>query len=611
MCGIFGYLGLNSAIPIVLSGLKKLEYRGYDSAGVAFIDDGRLLDRKSVGRVSSLKEKIAAGSVSGVAIGHTRWATHGEPTERNAHPHFDTARTCAVVHNGIIENFEVLRRQLTSEGMTFHSDTDTEVIAQLVAKYYDGDIEKAFHRTLEKLSGSFACVLLHKDHPDKLLCVAKDSPLAIGVGDSGVFISSDARSFSEYVNTATFLSSGEIAVVRIGGFVAYDASMSCIEKSFRPIDFVDEASYSKGDYEYHMLKEIYEQPEIFLNLVNKYVSLNEETGLFSISSDFLSGIDLTQFNSIHIVACGSSYHAGCVAKYVFESFAKIPVRVEIASEFRYRDPYVDQNSLAILISQSGETADTLAALKEFRKREIPFILGICNVPESSLVLAVDKCIFLEAGIEVGVASTKAFSSQLLLLMLLGVALAEARGVQSASIIDLVLRDFQSLSSKCAYILQDSSIQSVVRRYSHHNSFLFLGRRLMYPIALEAALKSKEIAYVYAEAHPAGELKHGPIALANENLPIVAFCADLSVYEKTISSIMEVKARRSPVIAIASESSSDVAAVVDSLILVPDSHALSSPILCTIVLQLMTYFLALEKGTEVDYPRNLAKSVTVE
>ncbi len=606
MCGIFGYLGKRNAVPLVLEGLAKLEYRGYDSAGIATFVSGRLFVEKAVGPVSRLCSMISSGSHSQVAIGHTRWATHGEPLRCNAHPHMDMYESCALVHNGIIENFQELREDLSSKGVVFSSETDTEVIVQLFAFRYQetGDLVQSFSWTLKQLQGSFACALVHKDHPGVMLCATHESPLILGLGEEEVFISSDVHAFLKYTYQTQALASGELAVLRIGQPIEmYNFELARIQKEVRYIDHAEDSLDKKG-FDYYMLKEIYEQPEVF----ERILSLSCEDEKFTES--FLKEFSLDGIESLHIVACGSSYHAGCLAKYVIESIASIPVYVETASEFRYRQPHIAKQSLGILISQSGETADTLAALSEFRKLDGVRVLGICNVRESALASRVDHCLFIEAGLEVGVASTKAFTAQLLMLILLGLRLAvQRRTISQEDFIQAIqgIRDLPRLTR----LLLDSSIHDWRCRQSGETSFIFLGRRFMYPICMEAALKLKEIAYVEANAYPAGEMKHGPIALIREGTPVIVYCGDRLVYTKTIGAIMEVKARKAYVIAIAPESNTDIEAVSDEQIYIPDSHDLAAPVLFAIAGQIMAYTMALQRGTEVDRPRNLAKSVTVE
>ncbi|BAE80997.1 glucosamine--fructose-6-phosphate transaminase [Chlamydia felis Fe/C-56] len=609
MCGIFGYLGSKLAIPVVLDGLAKLEYRGYDSAGLAAITSGQLFVRKTIGRVDELRNALETHQIqSSLAIGHTRWATHGVPTVNNAHPHVDENATCAIVHNGIIENFKELKSLLLSEGISFSSDTDSEVIAQLFAFRYQatGDFVHSFSWTLSQLQGSFSCGLIHKDHPSVLLCASQESPLIIGLGDQERLIASDTRAFLKYTKNVQALASGELAIVSLGNEVeTYNFALKRIQKEVRQVTYTDADSDKQG-YSYYMLKEIYEQPEVFERLLHKYLDPQGYIG-----EKFLEGFSIEDFDEISIVACGSSYHAGLLAKYIVESLVSIPVHVEVASEFRYRRAYIGKKTLAILISQSGETADTLAALKEFRRRHVACVLGICNVEESALAMGVDHCLFLEAGIEIGVASTKAFTAQLLLLILFGLKLASVKRTLSLEEQRSCGKGLLELPVLCDLLLANEGLRSWADNYCNEDRFIFLGRRLMYPICMEAALKLKEIAYVEANCYPAGEMKHGPIALISKGSLVITFCGDPIVYEKMVGCIMEVKARQAHVIAIASELQEDIAAVSDFHIYVPNSHPLVSPILYAVVGQIMAYTMALKKGNEIDRPRNLAKSVTVE
>ncbi|AHK63424.1 Glutamine--fructose-6-phosphate aminotransferase [isomerizing] [Chlamydia avium] len=608
MCGIFGYLGSKSAIPLIIEGLEKLEYRGYDSTGLATIHAGQLFVKKTTGRVDELKCFLKCDNVlSNLAIGHTRWATHGVPTVDNAHPHVDYSNSCAIVHNGIIENFKELKSQLLTQGILFTSDTDSEVIVQLFSSRYQltQDLLHSFSWTLSQLKGSFACGLIHKDHPDVLLCAAQDSPLLIGLGEKESFIASDTRAFLKHTKNVQSLASGELAVIGLGTVETYNFALKSIQKEIRQVAYTD-SSLDKQGYSYYMLKEIYEQPDVLEHLIDKYFS---DQG--HIRSNFLEGFSLENFNAISIVACGSSYHAGLLAKYIIESLVSIPVYIEVASEFRYRQAYIGENTLAILISQSGETADTLAALKEFRRRQVTCILGICNVEESALATGVDYCLFLEAGIEVSVASTKAFTAQLLLFILFGLKLAMVKGALKLDDHLAYGKSILEIPELCRRLLANEHLHSWALQHTHEDRFIFLGRRFMYPVCMEAALKLKEIAYVEANCYPAGEMKHGPIALISTDSPVITFCGDPIVYDKMVGCIMEVKARRARVTALASESQQDIAAVSDSQIYIPNSHPLVAPILYTIAGQIMAYTMALQKGNEIDCPRNLAKSVTVE
>lgn len=612
MCGIFGYLGRQSAESIVIEGLTRLEYRGYDSVGVGLWSPEGLIVKKSTGNVREFisylnQDKLPKASL---AIGHTRWATHGVASAYNAHPHVDQHRICAVVHNGIIDNFKDLKNWLLAQEWEFYSDTDSEVIAQLFSYRYQQtqDLVHSFSWTLSQLEGSFACALIHKDYPETLLCAAQESSLVIGLGKDEVFVSSDVRAFSKYTKTIQTLSSGKLAVLNSKELLnVYDFELKKIQKNVRDITYAEgDYEYDKQGYRYYMLKEIYDQPNVFDLLISKYIQADG-----SLSPSFLSGMSFDHFDRIFIVACGSSYHAGVLAKYIIESLVSIPVHVEIASEFRYRQGFVGENTLAILISQSGETADTLAALREFRQRGVSSILGLCNVQESALSTQVDHCLFLEAGIEIGVASTKAFTAQLFLLNLLALRIAEQRRSISKEELRACGLGIKTLPLASRELLDNQALHAWGGSHACDNHFIFLGRRWMYPICMEGALKLKEIAYVEANAYAAGEMKHGPIALISNNVSVIAFCGDHIVYDKMVGSIMEVKARNAYVTALASKSRRDIAAISDEQIFIPDAHPLIEPILYTIATQVMAYHVAFARGTDIDKPRNLAKSVTVE
>lgn len=608
MCGIFGYLGSKNALPLVMDGLAQLEYRGYDSAGFAAVLPGRLLVRKTVGPVRTLVETVGELYVpTHLAIGHTRWATHGVPTVTNAHPHCDAQGSCALVHNGIIENHNDLRGRLFAEGVSCSSETDSEVMVQLLSYRYaeTGDLIQSFSWMLAQLTGSFACAVVHEEYPDLLLCACQDSPLLIGIGDGDLFVASDLRAFVKHTRKVQALASGEIAMLSANqGVRLCNFDLGHIERDIREISCQHRTADKQG-YRYYMLKEIDEQPDIFQYLVQKYVDREGH-----IKSSFLDGFS-ADVKTIHIVACGSSYHAGLLAKYYIELFAEVPVHVEVASEFRYRCPCVKKRDLVILISQSGETADTLAALRTCREREVQHILGFCNVEESALAMGVDSSVFLEVGIEVGVASTKAFTSQLLLLTLFGVKLGKMRGVLSLEQEREIGKALWELPNLGRRLLEQEALHHWANVYRDVENVIFLGRRWMFPVCLESALKMKEVAYVEANAYPAGEMKHGPIALISKGSVVVALCGDPAVYTKMVGAIMEVKARQAHVIALASENCQDIAAVSDTQIYIPHSHPILAPILYSIAGQLMAYHLALNKGAEIDCPRNLAKSVTVE
>ncbi len=608
MCGIFGYIGPRDAIPLVLEGIKKLEYRGYDSAGMAALVDGELVYHKEVGKVAKLEEAVSHKPwVSHVAIAHTRWATHGKPSEVNAHPQFDTKYECAVVHNGIIENYEPLRRLLEKRGITFRSETDTEVIAQLIGFLYKGDFLKAVQRALPLLQGAFAIAVLHQKHADQMICAARESPLAIGVGEKEMYIASDAQAFIKYTRRAIYLRSSEIACVTTEGAEVFDAWIGKIPKEIEDLEMGAE-EVSKGKFQHYMHKEIFEQPQTVLNaLLSRYT---EEYGTAILDNLHFTDEELLQIQRIVIIACGTSYHAGLIGALMIEERARIPVEVEISSELRYKNPIVLPNTLAIAISQSGETADTLAAMHELHAKGAR-IVGICNVQGSTLAREVDSCLFLRAGPEIGVASTKAFTSQLALLSLFALGLARMR-TMSLTEGKQFIQALTHLPGQLKTVLEnENAIKEVAKKYAAYDNFFFLGRRFMLPTALEGALKLKEIAYVNANGYPAGEMKHGPIALIDENCLTVAYCGDGVTYHKMLSNLMEVKARNGKIFAIAPEGSREIVGIADTIIWVPKTIDDLAPLPATVVSQLFAYHVAKERGTEIDQPRNLAKSVTVE
>ncbi|MCH9609819.1 MAG: Glutamine--fructose-6-phosphate aminotransferase [isomerizing] [Chlamydiales bacterium] len=581
MCGIAGYIGERKAVPIVLEGIHKLEYRGYDSAGIAAFIDGKLEIEKKVGKVSNLDHTFE-GKTSHLAIAQTRWATHGTPNEANAHPHFDHAQTCAVVHNGIIENHEKLRKQLEKKGIQFHSETDTEVIPQLISSLYQGDFLAAVQQAVSHLEGAFALAVLHKDHPEEMVCVAKESPLAIGVGEGEMFIGSDAQAFLKHTRQVVYLHSGEVAHLTAKEVKVFDTNRALLTKEITEVGNEIEDP-TKGNFTHYTLKEIYEQPHTLKTAIMGEIDLKLET-----------------VSRIVILACGTSYHAGLIASYTFEELARIPVEVHVSSEYRYRTPIVSKGTLAIAISQSGETADTLAAINELKKKGAK-VLGICNVLNSTLTRLADDCLFLRAGPEIGVCSTKAFTSQLAILFLLASKLGSQTTFQ---------KELKVLPEKAKQVLQKhDQIKEIAAKYAQFDNFFYLGRRYMYPTALEGALKLKEIGYINANGYAAGEMKHGPIALIEPNCPTVACMGDQLTYDKMISNLREVKARAGKIIAIVPEKWD--ASLADDVITIPQTCDELAPILTTIATQLLAYEIASLRGCEIDQPRNLAKSVTVE
>jgi len=606
MCGIYGYLGFRNGVKIALDGLKRLEYRGYDSAGLAGVRDHALVVYKEVGKLSVL-EASSKDFTSSCVIAHTRWATHGKVTRENAHPQVDEKKSVAVVLNGIIENHHTLRESLRREGVHFVSETDTEVIPHLIARAYEGDFLRAVQQALLLLQGAFAIAVLHKDHPDQMIVAANGSPLVIGIGAKETFISSDPNTLIHHTREVIYLADGEIALVKPEGVDIFDAGMTQISKKTEQL-LHDVEEVTKGNFEHFTLKEIFEQPQTVKNaMLSRFF---EEYGTVALEGLNISAHDLLAVRRVLIIACGTSWHAGFVAEYMLEDLARIPTQCEISSEFRYKNPIVPEDTFVIAISQSGETADTIAAVRELKAKGAK-VLAICNIHNSTLAREADGCLFLRAGPEIGVCSTKAFTSQLVILSLFTLLMARMRHMSKAEG-QHFLHALQGLPDQIQKILDMApEIQEIAKKYSQYDNFFFLGRRYMYPTALEAALKLKEIAYVNANGYPAGEMKHGPIALINESCPTVALCSDKITYEKLLSNLMEVKSRHGKLIAIASEGSVGLEHVVDDLILIPDTCDELSPILVSIACQLFAYFFAKERGAEIDKPRNLAKSVTVE
>ncbi|MBA3814974.1 MAG: glutamine--fructose-6-phosphate transaminase (isomerizing) [Parachlamydiaceae bacterium] len=615
MCGIFGYIGPKDAVKTTLAGLKKLEYRGYDSAGIAGVKNGQILHCKEVGKVSILESRVEQSHLSlDIAIAQTRWATHGKPSKVNAHPHFDQKQSLALVHNGIIENHSALRKMLAEKGIECISQTDTEVVAHLIGLFYQGDLLKAVQKAVTLLKGAFAIALVHCDFPDQIIAIAHQSTLLVGIGENEAFISSDSYAFAEHTREVIYLENSEIAVVHANKVDIYDSTHAKISKKIEKLP-VTSGDSSKGHFDHYTLKEIHEQPQtIHRALMSR---INEEFGTAEFEELNSDTIDFTSIERILIVACGTSWHAGCLAQYMFEDKARIPVQVEIASEFRYKNPVILPNTLAIAISQSGETADTVAAVRELKAKGSK-VLSICNVQGSTLVRESDTSIFLRAGPEIGVCSTKAFTSQVTVLALLCLMMARMRHMGKQEGQDF-LYALRSLPENVQVILDNShQIESIAKKYASFQNFFFLGRHYMFPTCLEGALKLKEISYINANGYPAGEMKHGPIALINEECPTVALCANQMTFEKLHSNLMEVKSRSGPIIAIAqkdcdhcSEDQDALDDVADDIVWVPAITDALAPIPTAVVMQLLAYYIAKERGTDIDQPRNLAKSVTVE
>ncbi|MBT3394786.1 MAG: glutamine--fructose-6-phosphate transaminase (isomerizing) [Waddliaceae bacterium] len=609
MCGIFGYIGHKDAAKVAIAGLKRLEYRGYDSSGIAGIQDGEIVYCKKAGKIAVMEKAVKKkGYNLNVAIAHTRWATHGKATEKNAHPHLDSNKTLAVVHNGIIENHDTLRTMLEEKGVTFVSETDTEVIAHLISDIYDGDILAAVQKALPLMEGSFAIALVHKNHPEEIVVAARENPLAIGIGDGETFISSDTNSFVAHTKKVVFIKDDEVAVVKAKGIKIYDHAKEPVKKKTETLTMT-QGEVSKDGYEHFMLKEIYEQPQTIRNaLLSRFI---EKDGTVVLEDMTFSEEELLEVERIVILACGTSWHAGIIGGYIIEDKARIPVQVEISSEFRYKNPILYDNTLVIAISQSGETADTIAAMKECRAKGAK-ILGICNVHGSTIAREADSCLFLRAGTEIGVASTKAFTSQLVVLALFALSMARMRKAISKKEGKEFIHELMKLPVIVENVLANAKdIKKIAKKYAKYDNFFFIGRRYMFPSSLEGALKLKEISYINANAYPAGEMKHGPIALINKKSPIVAFFANKHTYEKMLSNVMEVKARNGRVIAIASKGMGKAAKIADDIIWVPKICDELAPIPSSVAAQLLAYYIAYERGTEIDQPRNLAKSVTVE
>lgn len=608
MCGIFGYVGFKDPVKTVIEGLKRLEYRGYDSAGIAGIKDNKIEYCKEVGKIAVLEEKIKQKNLGlKLAIGQTRWATHGKVTLINAHPHLDEKQSLALVHNGIIENHESLRRKLQEKGVHFISDTDTEVIAHLISSFYEGDILKAVQKTVPLLKGAYAVAIVHKDFPDQIIAIAHEAPLVVGIGKQEAFISSDPNAFAFYTREVIYLSDSEIAVIKANAQEIYNTDNTPVTKESI---FLQEniAEVSKGSFEHYTIKEIYEQPQVIRNaLLSRFL---QEYGTAIFEELNLSAVDLLTVERILILACGTSWHAGYVAAYLLEEMARIPVELEISSEFRYKNPIISPNTIVIAISQSGETADTIAAVREVKAKGAT-VLALCNVQGSTLTREADSTIFLKAGPEVGVCSTKAFTSQVVVLSLFSLLMARMRHMgksEGQSFLQALLK----LPDQIQMVLDGSDkVQTIAKKYAHFENFFYVGRRYMYPASLEGALKLKEIAYVNANGYPAGEMKHGPIALINENCPTVALCANRMTFEKLVSNLMEIKARNGHIIAIAEEGENGLEDIADDLIIVPSTIDELAVIPTTVVTQLLAYYIAKERGADIDHPRNLAKSVTVE
>ena len=609
MCGIVGYIGNQEAVPILIGGLAKLEYRGYDSSGVAVLQGEKITVRRSVGKLVNLQKSLKDNEIKGtVGIGHTRWATHGKPSEQNAHPHRSDG--CVLVHNGIIENYQPLKLELEKAGYKFESETDTEVVAHLIGRYLKthGMLADAVRAATKDIRGSYAIAVISEHEPGTLVAARSGCPLVVGRNQQGGFVASDVMAMLAHTRDVIYLEEGDLAVVSASEIHLTDIEGRPVKRKSTKITW-DASAIEKSGFPHFMLKEIHEQPQTILDTMRGRYSY--ETGEADLPDIGLTAGQFAGVERIWIAACGTSWHAGLVGKYLLEELARIPVQVDIASEFRYRNPLVEKNDLFIAISQSGETADTLAAVREAKQKGAR-VVSIVNVVGSTLARESDGVLYTHCGPEIGVASTKAFTAQLTALYLLALHCARARNAMTVDDGKAWLDRLVQLPALVERVLgREAEIMAIAKRYYKKRNFLFLGRGINYPIALEGSLKLKETSYIHAEGYPAGEMKHGPIALVDKDMPIVMLAPRDRLYEKTVSNLMEVKARRAPVIAFVAEGERDLGKVADAVFTIPDTHPMMSPILFTIPLQLLAYHIAVLRGADVDQPRNLAKSVTVE
>jgi glucosamine--fructose-6-phosphate aminotransferase (isomerizing) len=614
MCGIVGYIGTKEAFPVLIKGLRRLEYRGYDSAGVALINtNGDLNVYKAKGKVDNLVEFCSDKDVSGtIGIAHTRWATHGEPSSRNAHPHYSESHNLAIIHNGIIENYADIKEKLMAKGIHFKSDTDTEVLVQLIEYiqvHKQLDLLTAVQVALYQVIGAYAIAVLDKRNPEQIVAARKQSPLVVGIGENEFFLGSDASPIVEYTDKVVYLEDGNIAVIR------RDKELKVVsilgeeqELKVKTVD-IDLGQIEKGGYPHFMLKEIFEQPECLTNCMRGRVNVDADHVTLSALIDYRR--QLLDAKRIVIVACGTSWHAGLIGKQIIEQLCRIPVEVEYASEFRYRNPVVGKGDVVIAISQSGETADTLAAV-QLAKEKGAFIYGICNAIGSSIPRATNTGTYIHVGPEIGVASTKAFTGQVTVLVMFALALSEAKGTVKRDEYLKIVKGLSEIPMKIREVLQTNErVADLARTFTYAHNFLYLGRGYSYPVALEGALKLKEISYIHAEGYPAAEMKHGPIALIDSDMPVVVIATHNAMYEKVLSNIQEIKARQGRVIALVSKGDDTIAKIADEVIELPDVQECLEPLVATIPLQLLAYHVAVCKGKNVDQPRNLAKSVTVE
>ncbi len=612
MCGIVGYTGPKQAYPIILKGLKRLEYRGYDSSGIALLRDGAIHVHKKKGKVADLEESLIGVSMDAhIGIGHTRWATHGEPSDRNAHPHQSASGRLSMIHNGIIENYAQLKQELTKKGYQFHSDTDTEVLLNFIEDIQVNNncsLEEAIRIALKRITGAYCILLIEESNPDTIIAARKGSPLVIGIGKGEHFLASDASPIIEYTKEVVYVNDYELAIVKPDELILKNLGNEKITPFITKLD-MELAAIEKGGYDHFMIKEIFEQPNTIFDCLRGRLDAKEGTIR-------MSGVDnhidqLKNASRIMIVACGTSWHAGLVAEYIIEELCRIPVEVEYASEFRYRNPIVNKGDVIIAISQSGETADTLVALEK-AKENGAFIFGVVNAVGSSIARISHAGAYTHAGPEIGVASTKAFTGQLAVLMMMALDIAKHKGTIDSEKYQHLLAELEAVPEKVATILQQTdAIKAIAEKYKNASDFLFLGRGYNFPIALEGALKLKEISYIHAEGYPAAEMKHGPIALVDETLPVVFIATKDPYHEKVVSNMQEIKARKGKIIAVITEDDQTTRDLCDDIIPIPHADELIAPILTVVPLQLLSYYVGTAKGIDVDKPRNLAKSVTVE
>lgn len=607
MCGIVGYIGKENCVNFLVEGLKRLEYRGYDSSGICVLNEKKLSCYKKTGKIVNMESTLPSEVIGKSGIGHTRWATHGEVTDANAHPHLSANGKFAIVHNGIIENYQVLREKLIADGFEFKSTSDSEVIAMLLEKNFSGNFEKTFYQTLSLLEGTYGIVAVFADEPDYLMVGRKGSPLVLGIGDGCTFVASDVSAFLGHTKQAVYLEDNEICKIYADTFITTDFTLEKKQKEIATIEW-DAIELDKKDYQHFMLKEIFEQPE---SVARAYAGrILADIGTAKLGGLNMEPRELAAVDNIGIIACGTSYHAGLVGSYLLEELARLQTVVHIASEIRYKNPILRRNSLQFAVSQSGETIDTLLAMREFQRKGGK-VLGVCNVVGSSIARESDGGVYVHSGPEVAVASTKAFTSQLTVFLLFSILMGRMRDMSQYRGVQLI-EDLQQIPQKMESILKKSEqIAEIAKKYAGLNNFLFLGRGISYPVVMEAALKLKEVSYVHSEGYAAGEIKHGPIALVDKNTPVVFVVPQDHLHDKMVSNIQEVKARGGRLIAVCNEGDEKIRSLVEDVIEVPKTEPLFSPLLTILPLQLMSYYVAKELGCDIDQPRNLAKSVTVE